>query len=118
MFYEFENKWWHWLLLIILIIILMVAQFMVPKGPPKVRAKTDIELWQEYAKSSDCKIIERHDGYSDDSTGFGMTDRGSGVMIGSNYHSAQDLWQCADGVKHFKAARFAEQAATSSKDGQ
>jgi histidinol phosphatase-like PHP family hydrolase len=41
-----------------------------------------------------------------------MTTRGSGVILGSSYHSAQDLWQCADGVKHFKAARFAEQTTT------
>ena len=95
----------------VLNIVLITAYFVLPR-PPKVMVITDVELWQEYAKTNECKIIEHHDSYLDDTTGYGMTSRGSGVMIGSNYHSAQDLWQCADGVKHFKATRFAEQTTT------
>lgn len=92
--------------LIVGIVAELVFIFVTEQNKPKV--KTDVELWQEYAKANQCKVIERHDGYSDDTSGVGVTARGSGVMIGSTYHSAQDLWQCVDGVKHHKAARFAE----------
>jgi hypothetical protein len=98
---------------ILAIMVIMILDFVFqPERSVGSKPKTDIELWQEHVQANQCKIIERHDGYSDSNSGVGMTTRGSGVILGSSYHSAQDLWQCADGVKHFKAARFAEQTTT------
>jgi hypothetical protein len=98
------------------IIALILVQFVRDNERDKVRpkTKTDIELWQAYATTNRCKIIERHDAYSDSTSGFGLTSRGSAVLIdGSKSHPAQDVWQCADGVKHHKTARFSEPVATS-----
>mgnify|MGYP003607571699 CR=1 FL=1 len=110
MWSEGTIKPWHVVLLVIMVAIFIASEFWLSslrKAAPK--RKTDVELWQEYAHNNDCKIIERRDGYSEDVTGYGTTHRSGGFYFGSNYHPGQDLWLCADGVKHQKESRFAKQ---------